>query len=177
MSSEKRETGKTLLVAGAVGLGLYFLAEGSNQAGNNVSTPPVTTLTPPPSPATQTQGQIAWIYNQLAQFGFTSSPLWYSASSVPTELPTDTTTQGRNLVNVDQTVTDNYQQYFWSVNQFFGWNYPPDSGNAGSFDPSANFAGLTGAPTLDPTTDATQWAAMQQQYALLTQQLTPAFLS
>ena len=176
---------KGLIVLGAVGVGLYFLAQHSNASGNNPSAPPVGTTTPtsplpggtPPTPLEQTQAQITWIYGMLSQNGFKSSPLWYSATSTPTEIPQDTTSAARNLVAKNQSVTDLYQGYFWNVNKFFGWSYPAGSGNSTAFASDGNFAGLTGANVATPDSDPTDWATMQTQYNQLTQVLNPTFLA
>ena len=184
--SEKRETGKTLAILGLVAGGLYLMAHKANTAGNNPATPPppAPPILPPPgtdplsadptgaNAVPATIAQVNWIHNQLAQYGWSSIPTWYNATSIPTEVPQDATGAGRNMVAMNQNVTDAYQQYFWAVNTFFGWNYPAGSGNA-----AAVGGALTGANTQTPVGDPTYWAQMQALYTQLVGYLTPAFLS
>jgi len=168
---------KGLIVLGGLGLGAYLLMQHANATGNNPSNPPTGNVTPSSgmTPLEQTRGQVTWIYNMLAQHGFASQPMWYSATSIPTELPVDTTGAGRNLVTANQAVTDLYQQYFWNVNTLFGWTYPAGAGNSSAF--GGNFPGLSGSNSQTATTDPAAWSAMQDQYNQLTAALNPTFLA
>ena len=166
--TEARETGKTLAVAAAIGLGLYFLSHKANATGNNPAAPP------PNDPKTtdpvgQTKAQVTWIYNQLAKYGWQSQPVWWGATG-PSEIPQDISGKGRQL---PQSITDPFLGYFWDVNEFFGYSYPAGSGNSSAVPGAV----LTAANTNTIQNDPTQWQNLQDRFAFLVANLNPTTLA